>query len=61
MVSKICRWNGGVCHRVSCDIILPSGEIVVCGFHCNKLGRFARHKVKPDVSVFSRQLRRCQF
>jgi hypothetical protein len=61
MVSKICRWNGGVFHRASCDIILLSGGVVCCSFHGNESGRCARHKVKSDVSVFSRQLRRCQF
>jgi hypothetical protein len=55
MVSKICRWDGGVCRRVSCDIILPSGEVAVCKFHGNGLGRLVRHKVKPiHVSVFSK-------
>jgi hypothetical protein len=58
MVSKICRWGGGVCYRVSCDVILPNGLIVVCGFHGNEFGRMTPHKIKPvHVSVFSRHLK----
>lgn len=45
MVTKFCRWDGGVCRFVSCDIILASGLIVVCERHRNPLGRSLRRKV----------------
>ena len=58
MVSKICPWDGGVCHRDRCDSILPSGEVVLCEFHRNKLGRLIPRKVVPvHGSVFSKHLR----
>lgn len=36
---KICRWDGGVCRLVSCDVILASGLVVCCERHRNPFGR----------------------
>ena len=58
LVSKICPWDGGVCHRDSCDSLLPSGQVVICKFHGNKLGRLTPHKVAPvHRLVFSKHFR----
>jgi hypothetical protein len=59
MVSKTCRFDDGVCRRVSCDIILVSGEVVLCEYHRNPFGRDSPRKVVPvHGSVFSRRLKR---
>lgn len=60
MVSKICPWNGGVCRRVSCDSILPSGEVVLCKFHGHGSGRLTLHKQKPafHYGVFDKHILR---
>jgi hypothetical protein len=45
MVSRICRFDGGVCTRDSCDEILMDGSVVVCERHGNRRGRFHYRKV----------------
>lgn len=58
MVSKICPWDGGVCHRESCDSILPSGNVVLCEFHKNGFGRSIPRKVKRVFRpLFNKHLR----
>lgn len=44
MVSKICRWDGGVCLLPSCSTLSPSGEVEVCFRHRNSHGRSVRRK-----------------
>jgi hypothetical protein len=44
MVSKVCRWDGGVCRVESCDSILLDGSVVVCSRHRNWRGRFREKK-----------------
>jgi hypothetical protein len=44
MTFKICRWDGGVCRRVSCGVVLASGEVAVCWRHGNPSGRSFRRK-----------------
>jgi hypothetical protein len=39
MALKICPWDGGVCHMVSCDRILGNGVVVLCDRHRNVFGR----------------------
>ncbi len=45
MVTKICRYDGGVCSFNSCDVILPSGKVAVCLRHRNPRGRFMRRGI----------------
>jgi hypothetical protein len=45
MVFKICRFDGGVCSRSSCDVILGSGVVVLCERHGNPWGRSLCRKV----------------
>jgi hypothetical protein len=59
MVIKICPWDGGVCRFASCDIILPNGDVTVCKFHGDKLGRSTPRKVGVVLpSVFSKHVLR---
>ena len=44
--SKICRFDGGLCHRNSCEIFLGKGDFVVCVRHANPHGRLTRRKYR---------------
>ena len=40
MVSKMCRWDGNVCFKDSCDSIDGMGNVHVCLRHRNFHGRY---------------------
>jgi hypothetical protein len=55
MVSKICRYDGGVCSNVSCNFLDSMGDVHVCSRHRNRSGfHLSRIQVSPVVSVFSK-------
>lgn len=45
MVTKICRWDGGVCSRHSCTVVLANGNVRLCCRHRNPKGRFELRKI----------------
>ena len=45
LVTKICRWDGGVCLFPSCTKLSPSGDVVVCSRHRNRFGRMVKKRV----------------
>ena len=61
MVTKICRYDGGVCRFPSCEVILPSGDVVLCGRHKKGNGRsLPRLRKSAGYHIFNkhRRLRR---
>lgn len=55
MVSKICRYDGGVCSDVSCSSLDSMGNVHVCFRHRNRDGfHLSRIQVLPVVSVFNK-------
>ena len=52
MVSKICRYDGGVCRFESCSRLDVLGNVVVCSRHSRPHAFHARRLVKPsNVSI----------
>lgn len=43
---RFCRWTGKFCSHGSCDFIDSTGQVCVCDFHRNPLGRFMRRLVR---------------
>ena len=54
MVSKICRYDGGVCRFDSCSSLDSLGHVVLCSRHLRPHAFHVRRVVRPvTVSVHS--------
>jgi len=52
MVSKICRFDGGVCRFDSCSKLDSLGNVILCFRHLRPHGFHVRRLVKPsNVSI----------
>jgi hypothetical protein len=52
MVSKICRYDGGVCHFASCSSLDSLGHVVVCSRHLRPHAFHVSRLVRPhNVSI----------
>lgn len=44
-VTKVCRFDGGVCRNSCCSTLSPMGFVELCSRHRNPNGRFRFRKV----------------